>query len=205
MPARRVDKAASKVKVPKRKLRLRYVPIAKLRRWKNNPRRNDKAAENLLGLFEEYGFIDPIIATPDNVIRAGHTRLKAATKTDLKELPVIFVDFGSEDKASMYALSNNRASEWAEWDEDLLADTLSKRRSLPDELMAKLSGFEVQEIEGLREGFVEPEEGEPTEPSDEVKVSFTFTRKQAEVIERAREKLGSERLTKKIIAACRRG
>jgi ParB-like chromosome segregation protein Spo0J len=147
-----VKKAGTKIAVPKRKLRLEYVPISELKAWKKNPRRNDAAAEKLTGLLSEYGFINPIIATPDKVIRAGHTRLKAAANTDLTELPVIYVDFGSEAKAEMFALADNRASEWAEWDEDALADLLSQRKELPDQKMAALSGFERTEIEGLRAG-----------------------------------------------------
>ena len=147
-----IKKAGAKIAVPKRKLRLEYVPIRELKAWKKNPRRNDAAAEKLTGLLSEYGFINPIIATPDKVIRAGHTRLKAAANTDLTELPVIYVDFGSEAKAEMFALADNRASEWAEWDEDALADLLSQRKELPDQKMAALSGFERTEIEGLRAG-----------------------------------------------------
>ena len=150
---RRVGKkSAAKVEVPKRKLELKYVPIEKLKKWKKNPRRNDQAAVKLLGLLKEHGFIDPIIATPDKVIRAGHTRLKAAQKTDLDELPVIFVDFDSEEQAEMYAVADNRANEWAEWDEDDLSVLLAKRRKLPDQKLAAMSGFERTEIDGLRAG-----------------------------------------------------
>lgn len=153
--AKRVKTPAKsgKVKVPKRKLKLEYVPIAQLRKWKKNPRKNDKAADVLTGMLEEFGFIDPIIATPDNVIRAGHTRLKAAKQTDLKELPVLYVDFGSEEKAGLFAVANNRASEFAEWDENMLADLLATNRKIPDDIMAKMTGFKRQEIDGLRDGW----------------------------------------------------
>lgn len=166
---KKVKKVHKQVVVPKRKLRLEYVPIDELKSWKKNPRRNDEAAEKLVGLLGEYGFINPIIATPDKVIRAGHTRLKAASKTDLTELPVIYVDFGSEDKAEMFAIADNRASEWAEWDEDMLVDLLGQRKSLPDRKMAKLTGFEVNEIEGLREGWIVDSDDDDAESESKTK------------------------------------
>ncbi len=135
-----------RLQVKKReKMRLTYVPISELEEWKGNPRINDDAAVRLAKLFTEHGFINPIIATPDKIIRAGHTRLKAAKKTDLKELPVLFVPFDSEIDAKMYALSDNKSSEWAEWDSKLLTELFDQVRKIDPEKIAA-SGFKKSEI-----------------------------------------------------------
>ncbi len=127
------------------KMQLKYVPISELEAWDENPRINDDAAKRLVKVFEEHGFINPIIATPDKIIRAGHTRLKAAKQTDLKELPVLFVPFDSEVDAQMYSLADNKASEWAEWNSEMLTEIFEQIRKVDPEKIAA-SGFRQSEI-----------------------------------------------------------
>ncbi len=154
-----------------------YVPVGELQEWKDNPRQNDEAAEKLCALIQEHGFVNPIIATRDGTIRAGHTRLKAAKKMGLEKVPVIFVDFDSEADAEMFAIADNRASEWAKWDKDLLSKIFSQLEEgavVKKERIARASGFQEIELEGLSavsDGYaaksfsdiaLEFEKGEPT-------------------------------------------
>lgn len=122
--------------------------VEELTAWERNPRKNDKAAEKLSSLLSKYGFIDPVIATKDRIIRAGHTRVKAAIKAGITEVPVIFVDFGSEEEAVGYSIADNKASEWADWDEETLRDLL--QTELCDmEGLSDMTGFSDTEIAGL--------------------------------------------------------
>lgn len=105
-------------------LQIKYVPIESLKEFPMNPRKNDVAAEGLAKLMGEYGFVIPIVATPDGTIRAGHTRIKAARKQGMKEVPVIYVDFGDEKKAVAFSLADNKSHEWSEWDFPKLKDIL---------------------------------------------------------------------------------
>jgi hypothetical protein len=105
-------------------LQIKYVPVGSLKEFPMNPRKNDEAAEQLARLMGEYGFVIPIIATPDGTIRAGHTRIKAARKQGMKEVPVIFVDFGDEKKAVAFSLADNKSHEWSEWDFPKLKDIM---------------------------------------------------------------------------------
>lgn len=133
------------------KLKLVYEPVEKLKGWSFNPRVNDDAAEQLTGLFKQHGFIDPIIATPDGVVRAGNTRLKAALKHGYKTVPVIYVPFGSEAEAEMYSLADNKAGEWAEWDQERLAEIFTGEELSQNVYdVSGASGFTPIEIEGLR-------------------------------------------------------
>jgi len=68
-----------------RKIKVKYVDIDKLKEWENNPRINDEASKKLSKLIKYYGFINPIICTPDGIIRAGHTRYKTAKLNKLKK------------------------------------------------------------------------------------------------------------------------
>lgn len=92
--------------------------IEKLKPWKRNPRQNDEAVEKLVKVIldKNIGFVDPIIATPDGTIRAGHTRFKAALKAGLKTVPVKLVEFDSERDAIKYSILDNKIHESSFWD-----------------------------------------------------------------------------------------
>lgn len=66
----------------------------------------------------------PIIVDKNNVIVAGHTRLKAAEKLGLDEVPVIVADDLSPEKIKAFRLADNKVGELAEWDFDKLEEEL---------------------------------------------------------------------------------
>ena len=131
-------------------LTIEHVDPSVLQEWAKNPRQNDSAVDRLVGLIEAHGFANPIIATRDGVVRAGNTRLKAALKMHLVSVPVIYMDFASEEDAELFSLSDNKSSEWAKWDKDMLIEIFA---ALPPEMMEeqeRLSGFTTPELEGLK-------------------------------------------------------
>jgi len=130
-----------------RKVKIEYVDIDRLKMWENNPRINDEASKKLSKLIKNYGFINPIIATPDGVIRAGHTRYKAAKLNKLKKVPVIFVGFKSEEEAKGFSISDNKSYEFSKWDIPLLKDELEELDT--GEFNIELTGFNEGEIENL--------------------------------------------------------
>lgn len=130
-----------------RKVKVEYVDIDILREWENNPRINDEASKKLSKLIKYYGFINPIICTPDGVIRAGHTRYKAAKLNKLKKVPVIFIDFKSEEEAKGYSISDNKSYEFSKWNVTLLKDDLEELDT--GEFNIELTGFSEGEIENL--------------------------------------------------------
>ena len=91
-----------------------------------SPRINDEASKKLSRLIKYYGFINPIIATPDGVIRVGHTRCKAVKLNKLRKFPVIFVNFKSEEDARGYSISDNKSYEFLKWNINLLKDNLEE-------------------------------------------------------------------------------
>jgi DNA modification methylase len=130
-----------------RKLDITYIKLDLLTGWKKNPRINDEAAQKLVKLISEHGFIDPIIASPDNIIRAGHTRAKAAHLMGMEYVPVIYVKFKSEKQAEAFSISDNKAGEYAEWDFNKLVNILLEMDT--GEFDMDLTGFTTDEIENL--------------------------------------------------------
>ena len=134
-----------------KRLKTVYVDPAILIPWDKNPRKGlDAAASKLAKSIEQVGFINPIIATPDNIVRAGHTRLKAALKLKLTEVPVIYVPFWSEDEAELYAVGDNRAGEWTSWDRGGLAEVLSGLKHIDIEQLNATTTFSKQDILNLQ-------------------------------------------------------
>jgi ParB-like chromosome segregation protein Spo0J len=135
--------------------------------WAGNPRQNDEAAKRLAVLIQEHGFVNPVIIWSGNgVMYAGHTRVKAARLLGMTRVPARFIAFESEEKAIAFGLADNRANEWASWDVPSLTEELNKLDSIDIAKIARETGFEQEEIEGLRVGYVEPLEEKTVEPRE---------------------------------------
>ncbi len=74
------------------KIKIEYKDISELIPYINNPRINDGAVDKVASSIKNFGFKNPIIIDKNNEIIAGHTRLKAARKLGLDEVPTIKVD-----------------------------------------------------------------------------------------------------------------
>lgn len=100
--------------------RIEYISPKNLKPYENNPRRNDGAVEAVAKSIETFGFRVPIVVDRDNVIIAGHTRLKAAERLGLEEVPIIRADDLTEEQVKAYRIADNSTAELAEWDMDKL-------------------------------------------------------------------------------------
>lgn len=101
-----------------------YLPVADLKPYKNNPRKNAEAVDAVAASIREYGFRNPIIITEDGTVINGHTRLKAAKKLKMTEVPCVRVTDLTEEQIRQYRLIDNKTSEYAKWDADMLAEEL---------------------------------------------------------------------------------
>lgn len=120
------------------------VPIVDIVPYETNPRKNDKAVDIVVKSIKEFGFRVPIILDDKNTIIAGHTRVKAALKMGLTEVPAIYADGLTEDQIKAFRIMDNKSQEYAEWDMDLLKleiDDLKKNNFDLD-----LTGFDQQFI-----------------------------------------------------------
>lgn len=99
-------------------------PIAEIKPYGKNPRKNDAAAKAVAESIKQCGYIAPIIVDEDGVILAGHTRYKALKKLGKKEVECIVKEGLTEEQKRKYRLLDNKTNELAEWDMDLLAEEL---------------------------------------------------------------------------------
>ncbi|MFB5088314.1 DNA methyltransferase [Psychrobacillus sp. PGGUH221] len=117
------------------------IPYAK------NARHNDKAVDKVASSIQEFGFKNPIIVDEHNEIIAGHTRLLAAKKLGITEVPTIKVDDLTPEQIKAFRIADNKTAEIAEWDYELLAQELEELKLADYNL--ELTGFDFSEAEEL--------------------------------------------------------
>ncbi len=133
-----------------------WCHIDQLVPWADNPRLNDQAVGDVADSIKRFGFASPIVARrEDNMVIAGHTRLKAARALGLDRVPVRFVDLDPAD-AKLLALRDNKSGEIAEWDEVKVGAILAELKA--EEAAVGQSGFSDDEIAGMIERAGIPQE-----------------------------------------------
>lgn len=101
-------------------LKIEYVDIDSIKPYENNPRHNEEAIPYVMNSIKEFGFKNPIIIDKNNVIIAGHTRLESAKRLGMKEVPIIHADDLTEEQVKAFRLADNKVSEKAEWNFNML-------------------------------------------------------------------------------------
>jgi DNA modification methylase len=128
-------------------------PIDKVIPYARNSRKiPERAIDKVAASIREFGFRVPIVVDKDGVIICGHTRLLAAKKLGLQQVPVHVADNLTPAQVKAYRLMDNRSHEETDWDLELLGPELEELRSLDFDL--ELTGFEEREIENL---FADPD------------------------------------------------
>ena len=124
-------------------MQIESVALNKIIPYIRNPRKNDNAVEKVASSIQEFGFRQPIVVDSKNVIIAGHTRFEAAKRLGLDVVPIHVADGLTEQQAKAYRIADNRVSQEAEWDYDLLKLELEEIES------PELTGFEEFEISDI--------------------------------------------------------
>jgi site-specific DNA-methyltransferase (adenine-specific) len=154
-----------------------YKKVDELIPYINNPRRNDDAVDKVASSIKHFGFKVPIVIDQQNEIVAGHTRLKAAKKLGIKEVPCIVADDLDDNQIKAFRLADNKVSEAAAWDDALLGIEMF---SINDIDLTDF-GFDVINEEDFGTSF-ELRDGDK-EPFQQM--TFTLSDQQAEEIKEA--------------------
>lgn len=132
---------------------IEYRRIGELVAYENNPRAiNDEAVERVASSIKEFGFRSPIIIDSNDVIIAGHTRLRASKKLGLEEVPTIRAERLTAEQVRAFRIVDNRTADAAFWDEELLDEILQELRGTTA-IDFESFGFEpAAELEAKEEG-----------------------------------------------------
>jgi DNA modification methylase len=118
----------------------RPIPYAR-----NSRKIPERAVDKVAASIQEFGWRVPIVVDKDGVVICGHTRLLAAKKLGLQEVPVHIADNLTPAQVKAYRLMDNRSHEDTDWDLDLLGPELEDLRDLDFDL--NLTGFDQHEID----------------------------------------------------------
>ncbi len=125
-------------------MKVEIIPISEVIPYEKNPRKNDKAVDIVAKSIKKFGFKQPIVIDKSNVIIAGHTRLKAAKKLGLAEVPVLWADDLTPDEVKAYRIMDNKSIEFSFWDEQLLKEEFQALDEAGFDV--ELTGFSFKEV-----------------------------------------------------------
>lgn len=145
-------------------MKVKVVAIEDVVPYARNPRKNMAAISKVSASLKEFGWQQPVVVDKDMVVIAGHTRLEAARTLDMKKVPVQIADKLTDAQVKAYRIADNRVSQEAEWDIDLLKLELSDLDGLDYDLL--LTGFDDDELNGMlieavEEGLTDEDEVPP--------------------------------------------
>ena len=127
-------------------LRIEELAIQDLRPYQNNPRLHPKSQiDKLARAITDFGFLIPVLVDDQNTVLAGHARIEAAKKLELRKLPCIRASHLTEAQKRTFTILDNRLAEEAAWDFELLAKEVEFLQSEGVDLTT--TGFEIPEIE----------------------------------------------------------
>jgi DNA modification methylase len=135
---------------------IEMLPIGKLRPSRRNVHQHSKKqVRQIADSIQRFGFINPIVVDERNNIVAGHGRCEAAKLIGSQRIPIIRISHLSETELRAYMLADNKLTENAGWDRELLATELKELQiSLPEVgLDLNITGFESREIDSLMMDF----------------------------------------------------
>jgi hypothetical protein len=128
-------------------MKIEQIPTEKLIPYARNAKRHDAAqVSKLAGSIREFGFNNPVLIDKDNGIIAGHGRVMAAQKLELKDVPCIRLGHLTDTQRRAYILADNKLAEiGGGWDEEMLGLELADLREV--DFNFDLMGFDGSEIE----------------------------------------------------------
>jgi DNA modification methylase len=151
-------------------MNIEEVRIDEISNHPTNPKIHpDNQIRLLQKSIKRFGYTAPVILSADGVILAGHARVKAAIELGQDTVPCIRTKL-TGDEADAYLLADNRLSDIAPYDRDILAELLS---DLPKDL-AEITGFDQVQVDALLSGEDIPDidkfisDSQPEESREEV-------------------------------------
>jgi len=128
-------------------MQIKEVAVNKLIPYAKNSRTHSETQiAQIAASIKEFGFRNPILVDGTGVI-AGHGRLLAARKLNLKQVPTIDCSDLTEPQKKAYIIADNKLAMNAGWDGELLA--LEMEELLKGNFNLELLGFTESELDEL--------------------------------------------------------
>lgn len=117
-------------------MKIEKIAISILVNDPNNARKHDKKnIMSIKGSLVKFGLQKPLVVDHNNIVIAGNGTLQAALELGWTEIDIVRSSLEGFN-ATAYALADNRTSELAEWDNDVLNATLEALKNIDFDLPA---------------------------------------------------------------------
>lgn len=113
----------------------------------NARKHSERQLNAIASSLKEFGQRRPIVITSDNVIVAGNGTYTAAKRLGWKAISVTVLPFKDKSKTRAFAIADNRTSDLASWDDDMLLDALVE---LQGNDLLEAAGYTAIEVDDLR-------------------------------------------------------
>jgi hypothetical protein len=121
------------------------VDIDDLIPYPNNARQHtDEQVMQIAGSMKVHGFINPVIVDEDNMILAGHGRVKAAHKLERTDIPVTRVTHLSDAQKRAFILAANKIGDNSTFDYEMLTTEIARLKE--DDFDLATLGFSEFEL-----------------------------------------------------------
>lgn len=141
-----------------------FKPVAALKPDPRNARLHSKQQiRQIARSIESFGFNVPVIVDSSNKILCGHGRVEAAKSLGIEHIPVIQLDHLNDAQARAFAIADNRLTENASWNEQLLGEIFSELSVLDLDFSLEDTGFSMGEIDLRIEGLNGPDKANPAD------------------------------------------
>ena len=165
-------------------LEIAYIATTDLIPYANNPRtHSDQQVSQVASSIKEFGFNNPILIDEHNGIIAGHGRLAAAQKLDLKLVPTITLAGLSEAQRKAYVIADNKLTENGGWDVDALRVEIERLSELDFDI--ELTGMDANSIKEILDIEVDLPELFTGDKEPFQQKTFTLHDEQASIVEDA--------------------
>ena len=132
--------------------RVELWPTETLIPYTNNPRLHSAAdIEKIVASILKWGWTNPVLVDEQGVLIAGHGRVAAAARLELKSIPVIVAHGWSEEEKQAHRLADNELAARGSWDLDLLRSELGDLKFSGFDL--DLIGFEPDRLDEILRGL----------------------------------------------------
>lgn len=127
---------------------IEYRNIETLIPYARNSRTHSNAqVAQIAASIKEFGWTNPVLIDQDGGIIAGHGRVLAARKLNVKDIPCIVLSGLTEAQKRAYIIADNKLALNADWDIELLRVEIEELQGLEFDLT--LVGFSEEELDKL--------------------------------------------------------
>jgi len=102
-------------------MQIEMISIDAIREYERNPRIiSDEAVDAVARSIKSFGFKVPVVIDASGTLIAGHTRLRAARRLGMSEVPAIRATDLTPEQVKAFRLADNQVATLSTWDYELL-------------------------------------------------------------------------------------